>query len=324
MWVPYRYETAASRKVYEMFDHRHITMRRAVVSAFAGQQGRMRRLKPLRVGGAGLKGSGEGGGAARTNEVAARATRNHNNDSKNNDQPGGGDGEHYLFVYGTLKRGMHWHSKFLAASAGGAHFCGTATTVTPLRLTVGNCGVPYLLFSPPPPAALASSSSSTTTAAAAAAAATTTSSAHGAPGDATPTKSSSTPIGATTTPTQKMQRSGRARDVVDDDGGAVGGDGSHGIPVRGELYVVDDDTLTGLDQYEGVGKGYVQREQVNTRQSVWFLAVHNAIQSTCAHAAVLVCAPNVMCGTRKHRASTHSLTSLTHSGITAAFHYQCE
>eukprot|EP00040_Diaphanoeca_grandis_P029472 m.172694 g.172694 ORF g.172694 m.172694 type:complete len:684 (-) comp31698_c5_seq2:53-2104(-) len=50
--------------------------------------------------------------------------------------------EHLLFVYGTLKQGMHWHSKFLSH---GAQFVGRATTVEQFPLVVGRCGVPYLL-----------------------------------------------------------------------------------------------------------------------------------------------------------------------------------
>ena len=93
------------------------------------------------------------------------------------------DREHYLFVYGTLKRGMQWHDKFLARDA---HFCGRATTMVRLRLTVGNCGVPYLLL----------------------------------PED-------------NTEPLADVE----------------------GRQIHGELWIVNDDTLLGMDQYEGIGKG---------------------------------------------------------------------
>ena len=46
-----------------------------------------------------------------------------------------------LFVYGTLKRQCHWHSKYLSDSQS----VGSATTVQPHPLVVGQCGVPYLL-----------------------------------------------------------------------------------------------------------------------------------------------------------------------------------
>ena len=47
----------------------------------------------------------------------------------------------FLFVYGTLKRGFHWHSKFLSR----ARFVAAARATQPLPLVVGECGVPYLL-----------------------------------------------------------------------------------------------------------------------------------------------------------------------------------
>ena len=49
---------------------------------------------------------------------------------------------HQLSRYGTLKRGMHWHKKFLSH---GALRVGEATTVDRFPLVVGRCGVPYLL-----------------------------------------------------------------------------------------------------------------------------------------------------------------------------------
>lgn len=53
-----------------------------------------------------------------------------------------------LFVYGTLKRGCHWHSKHLQTSRPGAvRFICDATTTQPQRLVLGDCGVPYLLHS---------------------------------------------------------------------------------------------------------------------------------------------------------------------------------
>eukprot|EP00931_Biecheleriopsis_adriatica_P052593 TRINITY_DN30622_c0_g1_i1.p1 TRINITY_DN30622_c0_g1~~TRINITY_DN30622_c0_g1_i1.p1 ORF type:complete len:349 (-),score=31.10 TRINITY_DN30622_c0_g1_i1:165-1211(-) len=48
----------------------------------------------------------------------------------------------FLFVYGTLKRGMHWNQKFLTL---GADFQGMAITSEAFPLVVGHCGVPYLL-----------------------------------------------------------------------------------------------------------------------------------------------------------------------------------
>jgi gamma-glutamylaminecyclotransferase len=87
---------------------------------------------------------------------------------------------HALFVYGTLKRGMQWNSKFLAS---GARYVGEVRTVDHFPLVVGRCGVPYLL--------------------------------HDMKGD--------------------------------------------GHRVFGELYMVNDDTLQGLDDYEGVGKCYYKR-----------------------------------------------------------------
>jgi len=52
--------------------------------------------------------------------------------------------QHRLFVYGTLKRGFHWHSKFLKR----ARFVGAAETVDRFPLVVGASGVPYLLYQP--------------------------------------------------------------------------------------------------------------------------------------------------------------------------------
>eukprot|EP00927_Polykrikos_kofoidii_P052155 TRINITY_DN4593_c0_g1_i1.p1 TRINITY_DN4593_c0_g1~~TRINITY_DN4593_c0_g1_i1.p1 ORF type:complete len:637 (+),score=90.33 TRINITY_DN4593_c0_g1_i1:31-1911(+) len=86
-----------------------------------------------------------------------------------------------LFLYGTLKRGMHWNSKFLST---GAVFLSKARSVGTFPLVVGRCGVPYLLF---------------------------------------------------------------------DQYGS-------GHRVRGEIWAVDADTLEGLDDYEGLTKGYYVRQ----------------------------------------------------------------
>lgn len=89
---------------------------------------------------------------------------------------------HRLFVYGTLKKGMHWHTKFLSAS----RYLGAATTTIARPLVVGACGVPYLLDRP-----------------------------------------------------------------------------GTGQRVRGEVYEIDSDTLEGLDDYEGLSKGYYARIEVS-------------------------------------------------------------
>ena len=46
-----------------------------------------------------------------------------------------------LFVYGTLKRGMHWHSKHLSRAR---YVCDVATA-EPQTLVLGDCGVPLML-----------------------------------------------------------------------------------------------------------------------------------------------------------------------------------
>lgn len=89
----------------------------------------------------------------------------------------------YLFVYGTLKRGMQWHSKFLSF---GATYVGRAHTKEFFPLVVGSSGVPYLLY-----------------------------------------------------------------DMI-----------GEGHSVQGELYLVESDTLHGLDEYEGVSKSYYARPEI--------------------------------------------------------------
>lgn len=49
-----------------------------------------------------------------------------------------------LFVYGTLKRGFQWHSKYLSPKLG-AKYVSPATTTESYPLVIGECGVPYLL-----------------------------------------------------------------------------------------------------------------------------------------------------------------------------------
>jgi gamma-glutamylaminecyclotransferase len=49
--------------------------------------------------------------------------------------------EHLLFVYGTLKKGFHWNSKFLST----CEFIGAAVTKEQYPLVFGDCDVPYLL-----------------------------------------------------------------------------------------------------------------------------------------------------------------------------------
>jgi gamma-glutamylaminecyclotransferase len=46
-----------------------------------------------------------------------------------------------LFVYGTLKRGFHWHGKYVA----GCEFLGEAVSMDRVPLVVGASGVPYCL-----------------------------------------------------------------------------------------------------------------------------------------------------------------------------------
>eukprot|EP01051_Picozoa_sp_SAG22_P007046 SAG22_NODE_483_length_9925_cov_3.568186_1_plen_664_part_00 len=107
--------------------------------------------------------------------------------------------QHALFVYGTLRRGFHWNSKYMSS----AECCAPATTVGRCPLVVGGCGVPYMLG-------------------------------VGVPGN-------------------------------DNDGG---GAASAAHRVRGELWLVDDETLAALDDYEGVGlKGYYDRVPVEVEVS---------------------------------------------------------
>lgn len=91
-----------------------------------------------------------------------------------------------LFVYGTLKKGFHWHDKFLKRRSSRVGVCETRSKYP---LVVGASGVPYCL------------------------------------GDC----------------------KGR------------------GHCVRGELYMVDQETLQGLDDYEGLGKGHYIRVRVPVR-----------------------------------------------------------
>ena len=64
-------------------------------------------------------------------------------------------GYRHLFVYGTLKRGFHWCSKYLHSRPSSANtegegervpavYVGEAVSVSAHRLVVGACGVPYL------------------------------------------------------------------------------------------------------------------------------------------------------------------------------------
>jgi len=54
----------------------------------------------------------------------------------------GGGGSHRVFVYGTLKRGFYNH-RLLASSS--ASFVAEASTRRPMRLVLGEYGVPYLM-----------------------------------------------------------------------------------------------------------------------------------------------------------------------------------
>jgi gamma-glutamylaminecyclotransferase len=90
---------------------------------------------------------------------------------------------HLVFVYGTLKKGFHWHQKYLwraSLQAAQAH------TVDAHSLVVGESGVPYLL----------------------------------------------------------------------------GNVSQGGKRITGEVWEVDDETLQGLDEYEGVSKGHYERRKV--------------------------------------------------------------
>jgi len=93
-----------------------------------------------------------------------------------------------LFVYGTLKKDFHWHSKFLREHA---KFLGSAMTLEPIPLVIGACGVPYLL----------------------------------------------------------LDQRGCMCDCGE----------TH---VHGELWQVTADYLRGMDDYEGIGKGYYRRTEI--------------------------------------------------------------
>ena len=54
----------------------------------------------------------------------------------------GGDRPHRVFVYGTLKRGFYNHRLLEEKSAS---FVGTARTRDPMRLVLGEYGIPYLM-----------------------------------------------------------------------------------------------------------------------------------------------------------------------------------
>jgi len=119
------------------------------------------------------------------------------------------DRKHVLFVYGTLKKDMHWNQKFLSNST----FLHSATTLDRFPLVVGRCGVPYLLG-----------------------------------------------------------------------GDEVKGEGKY---IHGEVWLVDDETLENLDEYEGLGKGYYQRK--HTRASLSRYMWPGAVLS--AQVYVLAAAP---------------------------------
>jgi gamma-glutamylcyclotransferase (GGCT)/AIG2-like uncharacterized protein YtfP len=92
-----------------------------------------------------------------------------------------------LFVYGTLKQGFHWNTKYLAPRLG-ALFVSNAVTCDKYPLVIGDCGVPYLL------------------------------------GD---------------------------EDLV-----------GLGHQIVGQLWRVNDAALKGLDEYEGISKGYYRRIEI--------------------------------------------------------------
>ena len=100
-------------------------------------------------------------------------------------QLGVGHTRSVLFVYGTLRRGYHWHDKFMARG----RFLGAAITCAPLPLVIGASGVPYVLG-----------------------------------------------------------------DVNATDGACC---------IRGECFDVDSFTLSDLDSYEGLSKGYYERRRVD-------------------------------------------------------------
>ncbi|KAL0476368.1 gamma-glutamylcyclotransferase [Acrasis kona] len=91
--------------------------------------------------------------------------------------------DNFIFVYGTLKKGFHWHDKFLST----ATFVGRATSVNKQALVVDDFGVPHLL-------------------------------------------------------------------------NVKGGES-----ISGEVWRVDEEALSGLDDYEGVNKEYYSREPIEVR-----------------------------------------------------------
>jgi gamma-glutamylcyclotransferase (GGCT)/AIG2-like uncharacterized protein YtfP len=131
---------------------------------------------------------------------------------------------HFLFIYGTLKRGFHWNSKYLHPRLG-ARFIAEALTLNKHSLVVGDCGVPYLLYFK---------------------------------NDIDEDTSLAADKGVMKKEVGQMN-DGKDLEIVagaaDDDGGGVGG----GSQIKGELWEVDDYCLKGLDDYEGMQKGYYQR-----------------------------------------------------------------
>ena len=95
------------------------------------------------------------------------------------------NGKHFLFVYGTLKRGFQWNQKYLSERVGGK-FVSPAVTIDKFPLFVGDSGVPYLVY----------------------------------------------------------------------------GKHENGKTIKGELWEINELCLKGLDEYEGIGKGYYSREKI--------------------------------------------------------------
>jgi gamma-glutamylcyclotransferase (GGCT)/AIG2-like uncharacterized protein YtfP len=132
----------------------------------------------------------------------------------------------YLFVYGTLKRGFYWNSKYLHPRFG-AKFISEAMTVNKQALVIGDCGVPYLLHC------------------------------KDEVGDRVVVYINNVVV-KTESPKKEASNDEStltACGLLNDEKNIA----DHGFQIKGELWEVDDYCLKGLDDYEGIEKGFYQR-----------------------------------------------------------------
>jgi gamma-glutamylcyclotransferase (GGCT)/AIG2-like uncharacterized protein YtfP len=134
-----------------------------------------------------------------------------------------------IFVYGTLKDNFHWNSKYLGKESGAIRI-GKAETIQTLRLYVGDSGVPYLIL-------------------------------NNDDDDDDEDEVQGSLENKKNKEKHNVNDKKNNKNLHDDHDDH---DDMQNV-IKGELWLVSDETLASLDDYEGINKSYYIRKTINVK-----------------------------------------------------------